>query len=119
MEFTLLGIPNCDRVRNARKHMTTLEIDFRFRDIRREPLSSQEWQNLIAQDHENRLINTRSPSFRKTGKVAADLDEATKLAVLLDQPTAMKRPVLTRGETLLSCGFDPQKEQQLLSSNDR
>lgn len=116
MNFTLLGIPNCDRVRKARKLMKARGTSFHFRDIRETPLSAEEWLNLIDQDHQNLLINTRSPSYRKTGHTAKALGRDAKLEVLLAQPTAMKRPVLTFGEKLLACGFDPEKEPQLLDT---
>ena len=101
----MLGIPNCDTVRKARKYLEEKEITYTFRDIRKEPLSAEEWRRLVDQDASNQLINTRSPSFRKTGVSKDELDAARKVDVLLEQPTSMKRPTLVRDDALVASGF--------------
>ena len=103
--LTMLGIPNCDTIKKARKLLEANQVEYTFRDIRKEPMEASDWQNLVAQDTEKLLVNTRSPSFRKTGRKAAELDEATTVAVLLEQPAAMKRPTMTRDNTLVAIGF--------------
>lgn len=111
--LTMLGIPNCDQVRKARKYLAEKGLDFVFRDIRKDPLSTAEWQLLITHDTNDLLVNTRSPSFRKTGFKAADMNPATKLEALLAQPTAMKRPLLCREGHILMAGFKPAQVDQL------
>ena len=107
--LTMLGIPNCDTVKKARRYLEAHGIAFQFRDIRKQPLSEDDWRNLLAQDAEGRLINTRGPSFRKLGLQAAELDGTGKLGVLVNQPAAMKRPVMVRDGTLLSIGFSEDR----------
>lgn len=114
MGFSLWGIPNCDQVRKARKFLEAHNIDYSFEDIRKNPRQDAQWQQLIDQDQENTLINTRSPSFRKTGIAAKELTAASKLEVLRSQPTAMKRPVLCHDQTLLACGFNADTYQTLV-----
>ena len=112
--LTLLGIPNCDTVKKARVYLENSQVAFQFRDLRKQPLSESEWQDLIAQDLEGKLINTRSPSFRKTGFKAAELNEVRKLEVLLAQPTAMKRPALIKEGRLLANGFEEGRYDAIL-----
>lgn len=113
MAFVLLGIPNCDTVKKARVFLQERDLPFTFRDLRKNPLSAEEWRALVEQDSAGTLINTRSPSFRKTGHPAKGLDAETKVAVLLAQPTAMKRPALLRDQQLLAVGFDRDFYAQL------
>lgn len=107
--LTMLGIPNCDTVKKARKFLDANNVPFIFRDIRKDPLDSKEWEALITGDTAGTLINTRSPSFRKTGYKAADMDtDARKLEVLQAQPTAMKRPAMVQDGALLGTGFSEE-----------
>ena len=107
--LTMLGIPNCDTVKKAQRYLAQHDIPFTFRDIRRQPLTGEEWRRLVAQDAEGKLVNTRSPSFRETGLKAAELNADDRVAVLSAKPTAMKRPVMTSVDgNLLSVGFSEQ-----------
>lgn len=106
MSYVLMGIPNCSTVKKARVHLEEQNTPFSFRDLRKQPLSADEWRALADQDNAGTLVNTRSPSFRKTGVSAKELDAETKVKVLLEQPTAMKRPALLRDQTLLHVGYD-------------
>ena len=110
--FTVLGIPNCDTVKKARKYLAANSVPHQFRDIRKEPLSAEEWRGLADQDRDEKLINTRSPTFRKSGVDKADLNPETKTALLVDHPTAMKRPVVLEGQTIKSIGFNEAQYNQ-------
>lgn len=101
----MLGIPNCDTVKKARKFLEQHQVPFHFRDLRKEPLDGDAWSRLIAQDQEGKLINTRGPSFRKAGIPKDELNPENSRELLLAHPTAMKRPVMVEGETLRSIGF--------------
>lgn len=112
--YTMLGIPNCDTVRKARKYLDQHQVRYRFRDIRKEPLSTAEWRVLVASDASGRLVNTRSPSFRKTGLKAVDLNHGKRVAVLTDTPTVMKRPVILRDNQVVAVGFSEASFAALL-----
>lgn len=103
--LTMLGIGNCDTVRKARKFLEANNVDFVFRDLRKNPLSAAEWDALLAQDADAKLVNTRGPSFRKSGVAKQDLDPNTSRQLLLEHPTAMKRPVMIEDGKLRSIGF--------------
>jgi len=104
--LTMLGIPNCDTIKKARRFLEARAVPFRFRDLRREPLSRDEWAALASQDADDRLVNVRSPSFRKTGLAKGALTPESKTEALLAQPTAMKRPVMLEADRLAAIGFD-------------
>jgi Spx/MgsR family transcriptional regulator len=104
--WTVLGIKNCDTVRKARRLLEARGVQAEFRDIRDRPLSDPEWRALIRADESSRLVNTRSPSFRGSGLDKRLLDDETKLDLLRQTPTAMKRPVLLRDGELFAIGFD-------------
>jgi len=103
--LTMLGIPNCDTVKKARARLTDAGIDYSFRDLRKQPLDRDEWAALIDQDSEGKLVNTRGPSFRKAGVAKDALTSAVTADLLVEHPTAMKRPVMLRAGRLLSIGY--------------
>jgi len=103
--LTMLGIPNCDTVRKARRFLEDRGIAYTFRDLRKEPLAADDWATLLAEDRDGRLINTRGPSFRKAGIPREALTPENAVALLCEHPTAMKRPVMLRDERLESIGF--------------
>ena len=111
--WIMLGIPNCDTVAKARKFLEKKGKPFQFRDIRKQPLSADEWEQLVRQDTHERLVNTRSPSFRKTGALKSELTPEKKVEILQLQPTAMKRPVLLDQGRIGAIGFDESNYAQL------
>jgi arsenate reductase len=53
-----------------------------------------------------KLINTRGPSFRKlSAEKQANLTEKKAFALMLENPSMIKRPIIEAGKTLL-VGFD-------------
>ncbi len=88
--WTVLGIPNCDSVRRTRNFLETEQKPFEFRDIRKNPLSEQEWRALIAEDKHNELVNTRGTTFRKSPVTKEDLnDPEVVVKLLMESPTVM------------------------------
>jgi arsenate reductase-like glutaredoxin family protein len=86
MTTTIYGIPNCDTMKKARAWLEAW--------VRRAG-----WQT---------LLNRSGTTFRALPEAArTDLDEAKALALMLAQPSMIKRPVLEAGDDLL-VGFKPE-----------
>lgn len=116
MTPTLYGIRNCDTVKKARKWLESQGIDYRFHDFRvdgLEPATLSEWT--AAQGWEA-LLNRRSTSWRQLDDNAkTGLDGARAQALMLHQPTLIKRPVLDTGERIL-VGFSEAAYRDLFDS---
>ena len=112
--LTMLGIPNCDTIRKAKAYLEKNNVPFTFRDLRKQPLDPSAWRDLAEADGENKLVNTRGPAFRKLGVDKNALDVDTKVAVLTQQPAAMKRPVMLRDGQLQTIGFSEESFQRFL-----
>lgn len=97
----LLGIPTCDTCRKAQKALEAAGHSVAFRDIRRSPLSTDEWAPLVAA-FGDALINRRSTTWR--GLTDAEREASTS-DLLVSHPTLMKRPVVQEGE-LQTLGWD-------------
>jgi len=105
MSLEMLGIPNCNTIKKAKTYLEQKGVTYSFRDVRKNPLSQEEWASLVDQDVEGKLINTKSPSFRKAGVSKDDLNRESKIEVLKNHPTAMKRPTMVKDGKLAISGF--------------
>ncbi len=69
------------------------------------PSELEAWANRLGFEE---LVNARGPTWRKIPQAErAHLTAATAIALLRAHPSAIKRPILEAGSTLL-LGFDPE-----------
>ena len=107
--LTVYGIMSCDTCRNARKYLAEHDIEFRFHDIRDDGLDIQMLERWSGRIDWTKLVNKRSLTWRKIAEV--DRDDLTRdrlFALILDQPTLLKRPVL-ESEKFLAVGFSEKR----------
>lgn len=99
----LYGIKNCDTVKKARKWLDQQGIDHQFHDFRADGLSAQQINAWCKQVDWETLVNKRSTTWKQLDDATkADVNAAantgtntaTVNAVLLANPTLIKRPVL-------------------------
>lgn len=112
--ITLYGISNCDTVRKARNWLKSHAINFKFIDVRKQPLAKttiEAWFKYV--DWES-ILNRRSTCWRQLEDHVRNNIQGNNVAtLLLEYPTLMKRPVLATGQQLL-VGFNEQDYQKLL-----
>lgn len=101
MTAKLYGIPTCDTVRKARKWLTEHGIDHQFVDVREStPPKSQieHWVNSLGAA---KMVNKRSTTWKTmSDEDRSEAETGDTSAVLLANPTLIKRPVLEHGDTL-------------------
>ncbi|MCD6007247.1 arsenate reductase [Halomonas sp. IOP_31] len=101
---TLYGINNCDSCRKARKALEARGIDYRYHDLRDDGLDRERLTRFLAMAELATLLNTRSTTWRGldgADQQAARDDDEHAAALILAQPTLLKRPLLDTGERLL------------------
>lgn len=105
----LYGIRNCDTMKKARAWLEAHGVDYRFHDYKVEGADRDKlaaWAKVVGWET---LLNRAGTTFRKLPDAQkADIDERKALALMLEQPSMIKRPVLETGKTLL-VGFSPEK----------
>lgn len=87
------GISTCDSTKAALKALTRAGKDPQFRDIRAEPLTPAEIEEIVRQ-FGDRAVNRQSTTYRSFN---AFLRESEPEAQIAAQPTVMKRPVIQDG----------------------
>jgi arsenate reductase (glutaredoxin) len=107
MTLTLYGISNCDTVRKARTWLETEGIAYSFHDYKKAGVDAARLASWVDQVGWEPLLNSAGTTFRKlpeADKAGIDADKAT--ALMLAQPSMIKRPVVEYGGGLL-VGFKP------------
>jgi arsenate reductase len=104
--LTIYGIPNCDKCRAAKKWFAAQNIAAEFHDLRVDGIDAATiklWQEAVGDDV---LINRRSTTWRALAATEREgLDSAGYRNLLLQNPTLLKRPIVTDGKTVL-VGYD-------------
>ncbi len=109
MSITIYGIKNCDTMKKARAWLEKRGVDYAFHDyktagIERERL--EKWEKKVGWE---KLLNRAGMTFRKLpDKDKAGIDAKKALALMMAQPSMIKRPVLDLGGGRLVVGFSPE-----------
>ena len=108
------GITNCDTVKKARRWLDAHGVAYEFIDFKRVPPERAQLERWCAAAGVETLVNRRGTTWRQLD--AATQARASTLAgavqVLLEHPSAIKRPVLESGTELL-VGFDAAQYARL------
>ena len=71
------------------------------RDFFADRLSEEELRDLIGDRPASDLFSWNSPSFRKLGVSRDELDEDRMVALMLEEPRLIRRPLVRIGDTLI------------------
>ena len=108
MTITLYGIPNCDTVKKARVYLDNRGVAYNFHDYKKAGADKSDIERWSKQVSWEKLLNKAGTTFKKLPDAdKADNDEAKAIALMLANPSMIKRPVIEGEETLL-VGFNPQ-----------
>lgn len=110
----LYGIKNCDSVKKARKWLDQHGLAYQFHDFRVDGLTPEQLQLFVEKGGWETLLNKRSTSWKQLDDgQKTDLNAAKVTALMLANPTLIKRPVLVASEQLF-IGFNTETYQTLL-----
>ena len=113
MAITIYGIKNCDTMKKARAWLDDHGVAYDFHDYKASGIErgapARAGRNELGWET---LLNRAGTTFRKLpDEDKADLDDTKAIALMLAQPSMIKRPVLDVGGTLL-VGFKPDHYAQ-------
>ncbi len=101
----LLGIKNCNKIRDTRKWLEGKKVDYAFINVKKDPLSRDELDELRIKVGLDSLVNRKGMKWRQLGLAGKDLSEDELFDILLENQTMIKRPVLIKGDAVL-VGYD-------------
>ena len=105
----LYGIPNCNTVKKARDWLAHHDIVVEFHDFKRHGLDGVTAQGWLEQADWSKLINRGGLTWRDLPEDRKQqiCDSATAIALMLEKPSVIKRPLLMQNTKLLHVGFEP------------
>jgi arsenate reductase len=104
----IYGIKNCDTMKKARAWLDSHGVAYSFHDYKTEGISKDKLKRWADEVGWETLLNRAGTTFRKLPDADKDgLNERKALALMLAQPSMVKRPVLEAGAKLL-VGFKPE-----------
>jgi arsenate reductase (glutaredoxin) len=109
------GIAHCDSVKKARAWLQGEDVAHEFHDFKRAGLSAALLDRWTAAVGWQELLNRRGTTWRRLDDAdrAAAADAAGARALMLRQPSLVKRPVVEWTSGAVSVGFDPVRFTEL------
>jgi arsenate reductase len=105
---TIYGIKNCDTIKKARAWLDKRGIAYDFHDYKTAGIERAKLEGWAEDVGWEALLNRAGTTFRKLPeKDREGLGEKKAIALMADQPSMIKRPVLDLGGRLL-VGFKPE-----------
>jgi arsenate reductase len=108
----LYGIPNCDTVKKARAWLDSNGIAFDFHDYKKAGIDRARLAAWAAEFGWEKVLNRAGTTFRKLPEADKHgLDEDRAIALMLAQPSMIRRPMLDLGDRRI-LGFDEKAYAQ-------
>ena len=111
----LYGIPNCNTVKKARTALDEYGVAYEFHDFKKHGVPEKMIAGWLKQVGWQKLLKKTGPSWGKLpAEVKASINnDAAALALMLEQPNVIKRPVLESKGKVLATGYDEAAYSQL------
>jgi arsenate reductase (glutaredoxin) len=109
MPLTLYGIPNCDTVKKARAWLAQRGLPYAFHDFKKDGVPPDRLAAWMASPDAGKLLNRQGTSWRKLDpdvQLRSGNADGAK-ALMLEQPSVIKRPVVEWPDGTVTVGFDP------------
>ena len=106
---TIYGIRNCDTMKEARAWLDARGVAYAFHDYKAQGVERDRLEAWAREVGWETLVNRAGTTFRRLPENdKAGLTETKAIALMLEQPSLIKRPVLDVGGRLL-VGFKPEQ----------
>jgi len=103
----IYGIKNCDTMKKAHAWLEAHKVAYEFHDYKTEGVGRARLEKWVKAVGWETLLNRAGTTFRKLpDKDKEGLSEKKAIALMLAQPSMIKRPVIEKGAKLL-VGFKP------------
>ncbi len=110
--YQMYGIPNCNTVKKAKDFLEEQGVEYSFFNFKKETPNKtmlKRWKSFFG----DFPANKRGPTFRKIKEDYEAANAAGKESLLLENLSAIKRPILEKDGEVLAIGFDEEVYQSL------
>ncbi len=118
MPITIYGIKNCDTMKKARAWLDRHRVDYAFHDYKSAGIERAKLEGWVKKAGWETLLNRAGLTFKKLPhKDKAGLTERKAIALMLAQPSMIKRPVLELGGGKMLVGFKPEQYDETFAKH--
>ena len=109
MPITIYGIKNCDTMKKARAWLDKAGVDYAFHDYKSAGIERAKLEGWAKKVGWETLLNRAGTTFKKLSDKNKDgVTDQKAIALMLAQPSMIKRPVLDLAGGKLLVGFKPE-----------
>ena len=113
MSTILYGIPNCDTIKKAKKWLSDNNQDYSFHDYRKDGIDSDFLEKAESELGWEAMLNKRGTTFRQLDDAdKSELNREKALALLIQYPAMVKRPILFH-RNAFHIGFKPAQYEEI------
>ena len=107
---TIYGIKNCDTMKKARAFLDKKKVAYAFHDYKAAGIERARLEGWAKKAGWEVLLNRAGTTFRKLpDREKEGITEKKAIALMLRQPSMIRRPVLELGGGKLLVGFKPEE----------
>ncbi|MBG6201158.1 arsenate reductase [Labrenzia sp. EL_13] len=113
------GIKNCDTVKKARKFLEEVGVNYEFHDYKKDGVNGDKLAEFVSEFGWDTVLNKRGTTWRKLDEATRDAvtDADSAVAVMIENPSAIKRPIV-EGARKNFIGFDPVSWEMALEMGE-
>ena len=115
--YRVYGIPNCDTVKKSLNWLNNHKIPYEFHDYKKEGITAAKLKTWSAQVGWETFLNKKSTTWRglDAQTQASITTEKTAIKLMAENTSIIKRPVIEKGDTVITLGFNEAAYEKLFS----
>jgi Spx/MgsR family transcriptional regulator len=112
----MYGIKNCDTIKKARTWLETHGVDYSFHDYNAAGIEKARLETWVKELGWESVLNRAGMTFRKLADSEREgLTERKAIALMIAQPSMIKRPLVEAGGKLI-LGFKPETYEKAFAA---
>lgn len=101
----VIGIKNCNKMRDTFKLLTELDVPYYFIDVKKTPLELEDLKEFASLIGVDGLVNTKGTTYRTLTDEQKALEGIELLKLVQQNQSMIKRPLLINDRSIM-VGFD-------------
>lgn len=108
--LTVYGIPNCDTVKKTLNWLREKGFAYQFYDYKKQSITPQKLADWLTQTDWQTLVNRAGTTYKQLSDAekAALQDNESAIALMLQKPSIIKRPLIEEAGKIVKIGWKPE-----------
>jgi len=113
--YVIYGIPNCDTIKKVITWFNDNKISYEFHDYKKLGIAPAKLRNWIRQAGLETVLNRKSTTWRELdAKTQVSItNEKAAIALMAENTSIIKRPVIEKGDKVITVGFNEAAYEKL------